>query len=122
MPTPAEVAARTYVEASMEADRAVRVRLIEQCFATDGRLVTRSREIRGRDALVAMFDAFFADPRGLRARLTSAIDAGATSFRFHSAVDYADGTPSVEFHDAGMVDADGRITFLLTFDGPLAPA
>jgi hypothetical protein len=36
-------------------------------------------------------------------------------------VERRDGT-SLEFFDAGEIDADGRISLLLTFDGPLDDA
>ena len=54
-----------------------------------------------------MLDDFFADPRGFSARVTSAVDAGATIFRFRSVAEARDGGPTVEFYDVGEVDADG---------------
>ena len=68
-----------------------------------------------------MFARFFADPRNLGFRMASAIDAAGTTFRYRSIVERSDGT-STEFFDAGEIDADGRITTLLVFTGPLAEA
>jgi hypothetical protein len=122
MSTPVEIAARTYVAAWQEPDRDARVRLVEACWAEDGRLVTGGREFRGREALLAMMDALFADPRGPRVKLVSAIDARGTIFRFRAVAVDADGTVSPESFDAGEVGADGRIEHILTFTGPLADA
>ncbi len=122
MSNPTEIAARTYVAAWQESDRARRADLLEACFAADGRIVTRGTELRGRAAVAAAMDAFFADPRGLSARLISGIDAAGTTFRFRAIVEYRDGAPPAESLDAGEIDADGRISLLLTFGGPLPEA
>ena len=121
MPSPVETAVQTYVRAGTERDPAVRAKLIEACFAEDGRFVTRSAVIRGRAGVEAMLTRFFADPQNLGFLLTSVIDAAGTTFRYRSLVERRDGT-SVEFFDAGEIDADGRIATLLVFAGPLADA
>jgi hypothetical protein len=115
-----ETAVDTYIRASREHDRGVRAAMLEACFAADGRVVTRSREIRGRAALADEIERLLANPQLLRIRVLSVIDAGKTTFRFRSAVEYIDGKV-LEFFDAGEVDATGRISILLTFAGPLAP-
>jgi len=120
--TPAEAAARAYVAMWTEPDRDRRRALLEQCWAVDGRMVARGRTIGGREALWASVEGFFADRRGRRNRLTSEIDANDTSFRFRAVLEDADGTVLVEAHDIGEVDADGRITVLFTFNGPLRDA
>ena len=53
MSSPSEVAAQTYVKAWQESDVASRTRLIEACFADDGRIVSRGAVIRGRAGLAA---------------------------------------------------------------------
>jgi hypothetical protein len=93
--------------------------LLEACFADDGRLVSRSREIRGRAALAEFLTPFLADPDLLRIRVLSVIDAGRTTFRFRSVAERRDGTRFESF-DAGEIDGDGRISLILTFAGPLA--
>ena len=95
--------------------------MLEACFADDGRMVTRSREIRGRAALSDMIGRFLSDPRLLRIRVTSAVDARGTTFRYRAAADFQDGTTAEAF-DAGEIDASGRISLILTFAGPLADA
>ncbi|HEV7556845.1 MAG TPA: hypothetical protein VGO00_15370 [Kofleriaceae bacterium] len=121
MSSPVETAVHTYIRAGGERDPATRAKLIEACFAQDGRLVTRSTVIRGRAGVEAMLARFHADPENLGFRLASVIDAAGTTFRYRSIVERRDGT-SVEFFDAGEVDAGGRIVTLLAFAGPLADA
>ena len=116
-----ETAVDSYIRAASERDPEARAALIEACFAADGRIVSRSREIRGRAALADEIARLLADPQLLRIRVVSAIDAGETTFRFRSVVERRDGT-TLEFFDAGEVDATGRISLLLTFAGSLAPA
>ena len=122
MSTPVEVAVRTYVALPQEPDPAVRARMIEACWAEDGRLVTRNGEIRGRAAIAAMFDSFIADPRGFTVELASVIDAKGSTFRFRARTVARDGSPVPDVFDAGMIDADGRISLILTFAGPLPDA
>jgi hypothetical protein len=121
MPNVVEMAVDTYIRAWSERDPAVRATMIEACFAADGRIVTRSREIRGRAALADAMASFLADPQFLRIRVTSAIDARGTTFRFRGVAERRDGT-SPESFDAGEIDAAGRISLLLTFAGPLGEA
>jgi hypothetical protein len=118
MPSPVETAVQTYIRAAAERDPATRAKLIEACFAEDGRLVTRSSVIRGRAAIDAMIGRFHADPQTLGFRMTSVIDAAGTTFRYRSVVDFRDGR-SVEVFDAGEIDTDGKISTLLVFTGPL---
>jgi hypothetical protein len=122
MSSPAENAARTYVAAWQEPDAATRARLLEACFAADGRIVAPGSVIHGRAGLAQAIADLFADPRGLSARLTSAIDAQGQMFRFRSVVADRDGRIVFDGFDAGEVDGDGRITVLLAFGGaPPAP-
>lgn len=51
MSSPTETAARSYVAAWQEPDPAARARLIEACFAADGRIVAPGSVIRGRAGL-----------------------------------------------------------------------
>ena len=121
MPNSIESTIETYVQAWSERDPVLRASLIEACFAPQGRIVTRGREIVGRAAFADSVAKLHADPEFLRARLTSAIEVGQTSFRFSGVVERRDGSLSVESFDSGEVDGAGRISLLLTFTGPLAP-
>jgi hypothetical protein len=119
MPSAVEMAVDTYIRAWGERDATVRGTMIEACFAADGRIVMRGRELRGRAALAEEMATFLANPRLLRVRVSSAIDARGTTFRFRAVVDCSDGT-CLESFDAGEIDASGRIAVLLTFAGPLS--
>jgi hypothetical protein len=121
MPSPTEIAAQTYVAAWQEPDAAARARMLDACFAAEGRIVGPGSVIRGRAALAAAIDDFFADPRGLTAHLASAIDAQGPLFRFRAIVQDRDRRVVLDGFDAAEVDADGRITVLLTFGGPSPP-
>jgi hypothetical protein len=121
MPSPVEIAVDTYVRAACETDPVARGALLEACFAADGRMVTRSGEIRGRQALADSFTRFHANPQLLRIRVISAIDAQGTTFRYRAVAEFRDGTV-LESFDAGQIDADGRISLLLVFAGPLGDA
>ena len=68
-----------------------------------------------------MLDRFLGDPQNLGFRMASVVDAAGTTFRYRSFVLRKDGR-ELEFFDAGEIDADGRITTLLVFAGPLADA
>ena len=123
MPEAVQTAVERYVQAFSERDSAARAALLEACFAIDGRLVTRNRDIRGRAALDAEIARFHAaEPQFLRIRLTSVLDAHRTTFRVRAVVDFRDGTVSPEAFDAGEIDSDGRISVILTFAGPLSDA
>jgi hypothetical protein len=119
MATPVQTAAETYIRAAGERDPAARAKLLEACFAEDGRFVTRSSVIRGRAAIDAMIARGLADPQLVGFRLTTVVDAVGTTFRFRSLVERRDGT-TLEFFDAGEINADGKIATLLVFAGPLA--
>lgn len=121
MPSPVQIAVDTYIRASTEPDPALREKMVEACFAADGRWVTRSRELRGRAELLEEMAKQLADPRLLRIRVVSEIDASGTTFRYRSVVERRDGS-TLEFFDAGEIDASGRICLMLLFAGPLADA
>ena len=121
MPSPVEIAVDTYIRAAQERDPTLRRKLLEACFAPDGRMVTRTREVRGHAAIAAEFDRFAADPAAVGVRLTSVVDAVGNTFRYRSVIDRRDGS-SLEFFDAGEIDASCRISVLLLFAGPLRDA
>jgi hypothetical protein len=118
MPSAVEVAVDTYIRAANERDPTVRAKLLDACFAPDGRMVTASREIRGRTALADFLTSFLADPKVSSIRVTSAIDARGTIFRYQAIAELRDGT-ILESFDAGELNADGQISLILTFAGPL---
>jgi hypothetical protein len=121
MSKPIEDAVRAYVAAWGERDPATRAKLLDACWAVEGRLVTSGAPICGRAALDARISAYLSDPRSLPPRLTSPVDVQGTMFRFCGVLDLADGKVAEAF-DAGEVDSDGRIALLLTFKGQLPEA
>lgn len=110
---------RTYAAVWAEPDPDTRARMIEDCFAADGRIATSGAGIRGRAELAAAITELRADPRGLAVRLVGAIDVQGRKFRIHSVVEQRDGGTTA-FFDAGEVDVDGRISILITFREPPA--
>jgi hypothetical protein len=114
-------AVESYVRAATERDPELRAKLLETCFAEQGRFLTRSREMRGRVAVAAMLTRFHEDPRRPSIRLLGAVDATGRIFRFRSLVEHQDGRTD-EFFDAGEIDSDGKICLLMSFSGPLAAA
>ena len=121
MRSPVEVAVDKYIRAWSERDPLPRASLLEACFAAEGRIVQRSGETRGRAGLADMIESFVADPQWLRVRITSAVDAVGTTFRFRASIDRHDGT-SLDLFDAGEIDETGRIALILTFVDPLPEA
>jgi hypothetical protein len=115
----AELAARRYIDAWLEPDRDQRAALLEMCFAVDGRISVLGKPLRSRAELAAAIAAFRVDPRKLVAAMTSAIEAGATSFRFRARFTFPDGRLHSELVDVGEIDDDGRIAALHTFADPL---
>lgn len=123
MLTPAE-AAGIYVRAWSQPDAALRAQLIEQCFAANGRLLTRGRDIRGRSALAEEIARFWTSPAAselVAIRLVSQIDTGPLTFRLRGMGELRDGTLA-ESNDWGVVDAAGQIELVMTFSGPLGEA
>ena len=116
-----EVAVDKYIRAWSERDPLVRASLLEACFAAEGRMVQRSGETRGRAELAEMIESFIADPQWRAVRMTSAVDALGTTFRFRVSIDRHDGT-SLDLFDAGEIDETGRIALILTFVDPLGEA
>jgi hypothetical protein len=119
MSSSTEAAVRTYAAAWDEPDAEKRARMIEDCFAADGRIATSGAGICGRDALAAAISEFRADPRGQTVRIEGAIDVQGRKFRIHTVVEQRDGSKTA-FFDAGEVNADGRIAMLITFREPPA--
>ena len=113
-----ETAVRNYAALWQEPDPDARARILDACFAADARLVSPGARIIGRAALAEAVDRFRADPRGLVARITSAIDVQGPLFRFHSMLEDRDGNVVGKGFDAGEVGADGRIAVLFAFSGP----
>lgn len=110
---------RTYVAAWMEPDPRKRAPLLEACFAVDGRICTRGTTIQGRAGLDTAIANLHERLPGLTIRMTSRLDVQGRMFRMRGEAIRGDGSVFGVNHDAGEVDADGRIALILTFDGDL---
>lgn len=117
MASPVEVAVENYIRVFSERDEGKRAALIEASCAPDIRLIARSREFRGREAIADLANRFFADPNMLGIRVV-ARDAQGKTFRLRVLTDAREGSIP-EVYDAGMIDDSGRIALILTFAGPL---
>lgn len=118
MSSPADRAVDAYIAAGGEKDAEARARLIDACWAEEGRLVVHGgNTLRGRAQVRAMFDRFILDARVAGVRVL-AKDVRGTTFRFRYATDFVDGT-SAEGFDAGEIDDSGRISLLFVFSTPL---
>ena len=109
-----------YIAAWNERDSEARARLIERACADDLRIVTPGRCIRGRAGLHALIAELQKRRPGVRARLTSAVEIFASTFRYVGAVE-GEGGALVENLDTGEHDAEGRILLILTFAGAAPP-
>ena len=118
MPSLVETAVDTYLRVWTETDPTVRAKLIEQCFAADGRIVG-NQVIHGREGLAAEVESFLADPEWKEVWVKGPVDTRAKTFRFYATAERVDGT-QLDVFDAGEIDDDGRITLILTFLGRLA--
>src|SRR5215470_3765227 len=114
-------AALVYIQAWNENDPEIRRRLLDLCWAQDGTITSNTEYIIGRDQVFRAIEAFRRARPEDRAVLTSEIDYHHNLFRFTGKVIRTDGTSYSEILDVGEVDADGRITRILTFLGPLPP-
>lgn len=118
MSSVAEIAFESYVASWQERDAALRLALLEKCWAADGRFVTGGTVVRGREALCAYQDKFANDPREAKIQMIAPPDVQGKLFRLRAHAVFSDGTVSPESFEAGELDADGRIQTILTFKGP----
>lgn len=119
MSSHADEAVDAYVEAAREKDPDTRARLLEACWADDGRLVVHGgRTLRGRDEVRAMF-ARFAGNTGIAGVRVLERDARGSTFTLRYVTERKDGS-TAEALDVGEVDEAGRISLL--FVVPMTPS
>lgn len=109
-----------YVAAWNEHDPGARARLLEIACADDFRLLTAGRAVHGRAGLDALIADFQKRRPGDRARLTSEVEIGTSTFRYVGVVETVDGERP-ENLDAGEYDEAGRMRLVLTFVGACVP-
>lgn len=109
----------TYAAAWDEPDHCRRRALLEASVAPDAEYVDPTVQVRGIDALIAHIDTVAARYPGSRLELTSAVDAHHGLARFGWRKVLADGTKLPKSIDVVEVGADGRLTRVIGFFGPL---
>ena len=100
-------------------DGAARRAQLEKVWAADGALIDPPIDgtgIAGIDALMAAVQSQFP---GHTFRRTSGVDAHHDVARYSWAMVAPDGSVSLEGLDVAVVDAEGRLTKILGFMGPL---
>lgn len=111
----------TYGAAWNEPDIAARRQLLEKAWAENGTYTDPGVQLEGREALVQHISGFLTSLPGARIVPTSHVDVHHGMLRFSWRLIRADGTTMTDGIDFGVLDADGKITRIVGFFGPLAP-
>lgn len=109
----------TYLAMWNEPDAARRAELIRTAWGEAGHYVDPLLEAEGHDALSQMVAAVHAQYPGHRFRRTSAVDTHHDQLRFGWELVAPDGSITVGGVDVGILAADGRLTRITGFFGPL---
>jgi hypothetical protein len=110
-----------YAAAWNEPDAVARRRLLERAWAATGTYTDPTAHVEGRAALDKHIEVYLkTQPAGTRIVPASAIDAHHGRFRFAWKMLAPDGSVAIEGLDYGELDADGRISRIVGFFGPLA--
>jgi len=121
MPT-LSVAVDTHLKAYCEPDPATRAELLAAVWAPTGALFDPPFEGEGLDAIAAMTDVVLTHYAGHTFRRTTDIDAHHTFARYGWELVAPDGTAAVTGTDIVEIDAEGRLTRIVGFFGPLPNA
>ena len=111
----------TYGAAWGETDEDARRALLERVWADDGVYCDPTARVEGREAFVAHIGEFQALMPGHHLELTSGIDVHHGWIRFGWRLVAPDGALVLDAMDVGTLDADGRLTRIVGFFGPLPP-
>jgi SnoaL-like domain len=106
-----------YVAAWNEPDAAVRLEILERCWADGGAYVDPTVELRGRSALCEHISKVQAGRPGARIEMMSGVDLHHHVVRFLWRLAHADGRAGETSIDVGEVDGDGRLTKIVGFFG-----
>lgn len=109
----------TYVAAWNEPDRSRRRALLEASVTADAVYVDPTVELRGIAALLDHIDGVQLRLPGSRLELTSAVNAHHGLARFAWRKVLADGTALPDSIDVVEIAADGRLSRVIGFFGPL---
>ncbi len=116
------VAVDTHLKAYCEPDPATRAELLAAVWAPTGALFDPPFEGEGLDAIAAMTDVVLTHYAGHTFRRTTDIDAHHTFARYGWELVAPDGTAAVTGTDIVEIDAEGRLTRIVGFFGPLPNA
>jgi hypothetical protein len=110
-----------YAAAWNEPDTDARRRLLERSWSASGAYTDPTAHIEGCAALDTHIEAYLkTQPAGTRIVPASAIDTHHGRFRFAWKMLRPDGSVAIEGMGFGELDADGRISRIAGFFGPLA--
>ena len=116
------VAVDTHLKAYCEPDPATRAELLAAVWAPTGALFDPPFEGEGLDAIAAMTDVVLTHYAGHTFHWTTDVDAHHTFARYGWELVAPDGTAAVTGTDIVEIDAEGRLTRIVGFFGPLPNA
>ena len=116
------VAVDTHLKAYCEPDPATRAELLAAVWAPTGALFDPPFEGEGLDAIAAMTDVVLTHYAGHTFHRTTDVDAHHTFGRYGWELVAPDGTVAVTGTDIVEFDAEGRLTRIVGFFGPLPNA
>jgi hypothetical protein len=106
-----------YVAAWNEPDAAIRLEILERCWADDAAYVDPNVELRGRSALCEHISKVQKGRPGARIEMMSGVDLHHHVVRFLWRLVRADGSCGETSIDFGEVDANGRLAKIVGFFG-----
>ncbi len=112
----------THLAAYGEPDAARRRDLITACWAADGTLADPPMDATGHEAIDAMFDAVQSQFAGHRFRRSSGVDEHHGVARYSWEMVAPDESVTLSGMDVARIDADGMLTGVVGFFGPLPEA
>jgi SnoaL-like domain len=106
-----------YAAAWNEPDPAVRLEILERCWADDAAYVDPTVELRGRPVLCEHISRVQAGRPGARIEMMSGVDLHHDVVRFLWRLVRADGSSGETSIDFGELDGDGRLKKIVGFFG-----
>ena len=111
-----------YLEAWNEPDSTKRAPLIDQVWASDGRLIDPPFAVQGHDAILEATSGVHEQYPGHRFRQSSAVDSHHNHFRYAWEFVAPDGSIVLAGIDTGEVGDDGKLQRVTGFWGDLEAA